>query len=97
MCANQRQYDRDFKLNAVKLFVESNTTRVAIAERLGIPAKTFDAWVREFAKNSDNSFLGKGKIKSCNEEMFRLKKELADIREERDILKKALAIFSQKK
>ncbi len=44
-----------------------------------------------------NSFRGKGFVKASNEELFALKKELADVKEERDILKKAVAIFSKKK
>ena len=56
---------------------------------------TLSGWIQEFQKQREKSFPGSGKIKSSNEEMYRLRKELADMKQERDILKKAMAIFSR--
>ena len=92
-----RNYDREFKLNAMKLYENSGKKASEICRDLGIPDSTFSVWVKEYRKEKDNSFPGSGKIKSSNEELYRLKKELKDAQMERDILKKALAIFSQKK
>lgn len=94
---NQRKYDREFKLNAVKLYRESGQKLSKIALDLGIPKSTLDSWVREFKDNGDQSFSGSGKLKPCNEELYRLKRELAYVTQERDILKKAIAIFSKAK
>ena len=89
-----RRYDRDFKLNAVKLYRESGKTQEQIAKDLGIPKGTLNTWLKEFQESGDQSFPGSGILKPCNEELYKLRKELASVKEERDILKKALAIFS---
>ena len=94
---NQRQYDREFKLNAVKLYREGDKSLEKLAENLGIPKATLAQWVAQFKEHGDESFPGSGLIMPCNEELHRLRKELADVRQERDILKKAVAIFSKAK
>ena len=46
-------------------------------------------------KEGDKAFTGKGCVKPENMEIRRLRKELEKVREQRDILKKALAVFSK--
>lgn len=92
-----RNYDREFKLNAIKLYRESRKPMRQICEELDIPASTFHGWVKEFATYGEECFPGSGKLKPCNEELYLLKKQLADVTMERDILKKAIAIFSKPK
>lgn len=94
---NKRKYDHEFKINSVKLYRESGKTLKKIALDLGIPKTTLYSWVEEFEEHGDNSFPGSGKLKPCNEELYKLKKQLADVTMERDILKKAVAIFSKQK
>lgn len=94
---NQRQYDREFKLNAVKLYREGDKSLAKLALDLGIPMTTLAAWTKQFKENGKESFPGSGTLKPCNEEIYKLKKELADVKQERDILKKAVAIFSRPK
>lgn len=91
---NPRSYDKEFKLNAVKLYLESECTFKQISEELGIPNATLVNWVESHKKNGKEDFPGKGNIKSSDAEVVSLRKELAIAREERDILKKALGIFS---
>jgi len=92
-----RVYDREFKINSVKLYHESGKNLVEIAKRLGIPESTLRGWVKQFETEGSNSFPGSGFVTSSNEELYRLRRELADVKEERDILKKAMAIFSRGK
>jgi transposase len=94
---NQRKYEREFKLNAVKLYRESGKSLVKIAKDLGIPMTTLAQWVSQFKDHGEQSFVGSGSLSPCNEEVYKLRKELADIKQERDILKKAVAIFSKAK
>jgi transposase-like protein len=91
------KYDREFKLNSIKLYRESQKPMIQVCKDLGIPISTFSTWLKEFTENGENSFPGSGKLKPCNEEIYRLKKQLADVTMERDILKKAIAIFSKPK
>lgn len=93
----QRKYDREFKRNAVKLYREGVGSLVKLSTDLGIPMTTLATWVKEFKENGEDSFRGSGFLKPCNEELFRLRRELADVKQERDILKKAVAIFSKAK
>lgn len=93
----KRKYDREFKLNAVKLYQGSNKLKAEVSRDLGIPESTFAKWVKEVeAEGESKAFPGEGTIKASNEELYYLKRELSEVRQERDILKKALAIFSQK-
>ncbi len=91
--SNRRTYDRQFKIDTVKLLKESGKTATEIADNLGIRRDLLSRWSKEFANESKKSFTGKGNPR--DEEVARLKKENADLRMERDILKKAMAIFSQ--
>lgn len=92
-----RKYDKEFRINAVKHYQSSGNSLEAVAESLGIPPATLHGWIREYKDQGDQSFSGSGNIKPCNAEYYRLKKELEDVKMERDILKKAVAIFSKTK
>ena len=89
-----RAYDKEFKINSVKLYLESDRTYPEISSELGIPTGTLVGWVKNQKKDGKEAFPGKGHIKASDKEVFELRKALAIAREERDILKKALGIFS---
>ncbi|MFA9409358.1 MAG: transposase [Candidatus Dadabacteria bacterium] len=96
MTRERQNYDRDFKQKAVELsFARGNAKE--IAEELGIRPELLYRWRREHQKYQDNSFPGKGKPKMTDleREIARLRKELRDAKMERDILKKAVSIFSK--
>jgi len=89
-------YDREFKQKAVELSYARGNTK-EIAEELGIRVELLYRWRREFKKYENNSFPGKGKPKMTDleKENAKLRKELRDAKMERDILKKAVSIFSR--
>lgn len=89
-----RNYDKDFKLNAIKLYQESGRSMNSISDELGIPSTTFHQWITAYKQEGDAGFPGKGNPKSSEAELISLRKELQHVRQERDILKKAVAIFS---
>jgi|SRR3990167_1566671 len=89
-----RTYDKEFKINAVNLYRSSGRSLTTIANELGLATSTLGHWVRDYKQEGDQSFPGKGQIKSSEEELRALRKELLHVRQERDILKKAVAIFS---
>ena len=93
----QRKYDKEFRLSAVKHYESGGKSLREVAEALGIPISTLSGWIKEYKEQGDQAFPGSGNIKPCNEEYYRLKKELDDVKMERDILKKAIAIFSKAK
>ena len=90
-----RTYDKDFKINAVSLYKSSGHSLKTIAEELGLSTSTLSHWVQEYKKEGGQSFPGKGQVRSSEEELRDLRRELLHVRQERDILKKALAIFSE--
>ena len=99
MRKSARVYDKEFKLNAVKLYLEGRGTRglEKVATDLGIPPATLYNWIKLYAAGGAEEFVGSGNLKPSNAEVYQLRRKLAETTAERDILKKALAIFSQRK
>jgi transposase-like protein len=92
-----RAYDKEFKLNAVKLYLTSGKPYEEVSNKLGIPVGTLVTWVKGYKQDGVEAFPGKGYAKPSDIEVMNLRKELAIVREERDILKKALGIFSSQR
>ena len=96
MLKERRTYPPDFKREAVELLKNSEKSAKEIALDLGIDANLLHRWKREQLLSGDHSFPGQGKPGDPEEASRRdLEKRLRDAEEERDILKKALAIFSK--
>lgn len=95
MKKERRQFDSEFKKKAVEL-ANLRGNVVEIAEELGIRHELLYRWRREFRKYDKNSFPGNGKPKMTDieKENARLQKELREVKMEREILKKAISIFS---
>lgn len=87
-------YDRDFKVSAMKLILERHQSVAKVSRDLGVSQKTLHQWKRSFIEDSRNCFPGNGKVTDYEGAMRRLKRELELVKEERDILKKAVGIFS---
>ncbi len=94
MLKRRRKYDNSFKKEAVNLCRQSDKSVREIAEELGISKDLLYQWKKkmEQEKNELENSSGSQYIKK---ELLRLQKELAETKLERDILKKALAIFSK--
>ena len=92
----RRKFTREFKLNAVELsFAKENIKELAF--ELDIRPELIYRWRSEFVNYQGKSFPGNGNPKMTEEEseLGRLKRELAEMKMERDILKKAVGIFSR--
>ena len=92
----RRKFDREFKIEAVRLVIEDGRKISEVARNLGINQNTLSRWKRQYLEDREYAFPGEGRLKPHDEELRRLERELSVVKEERDILKKALAIFSQK-
>lgn len=91
------KYSKEFKLDALNLLQEGKSIS-DISKSLGISVNTLCTWRRRYQLHGDKAFQGPGIRLPKNEnqeELKRLKKENADLKMERDILKKALSIFSK--
>ncbi len=91
----RRRYDRDFKEGAVRLVLEGGRSVRSVARDLGIHENMLHRWKQEYLQDTEHSFPGKGHMKPHEEEILKMKRRIADLEEEREILKKALAIFSK--
>ena len=91
----RRTFDPAFKLEVLKLADQGDKTVVEIARDLGFYPEQIFRWRKAAAKNPKSAFPGKGHLTPQEQELKRLRKELFDTREESDIFKKALAVFSR--
>jgi transposase len=91
---NQR-YNPEFKAEAVKLVTEQGLSQEEAAKRLGIPKGTMGNWVAAAKASTRPAAPGSRTPAELEEENARLRKELAEARMERDILKKATAYFAR--
>jgi transposase len=91
----RRRYDKAFKLEVLRMIQQSDRTIQSIAQELGIHPGVISRWRRQFREQENDAFPGKGHQTPEDEEIRRLKKQLADVKEERDILKKAVAFFAK--
>src|SRR4030066_591239 len=89
-----RKYDKQFKEEAVSLVTEGGRKVTDVASSLGIHENLLRTWKRKHKEEPVGSFPGKGHLKPLDEEFRKLQKENANLKEAREILKKALAIFS---
>ena len=94
--SKRRSYDKEFKLMAVELMT-SGKTSIEVGQDLRIASDLVRRWKREYEKYNEGSFSGKGIPNMTPEEreIFKLKKELAKVTQERDLLKKAAAYFAK--
>ena len=92
--AKRRKYNTEFKREAIRLVLEEGRTAAEVERNLGTGSNMVSRWVREFQEDPEYSFPGQGKMKKPEQKMHDLKKELERVKRERDILKKAVAIFS---
>lgn len=97
MSKNRRQFDRAFKLEAIRLISEEGRTAASVARDLGISANLLYRWKEQFQSDSNSSFVGTGNLTAEQAEFRRLQLQLVDVTEERDILKKAISVFSDRK
>lgn len=89
-----RKYDADFKREAVRLVLEEGLRVREVERNLGITHGVLKGWVQKHRDHQDAAFAGSLDSQSPEAELKRLRKENEQLRRERDILKKAVAIFS---
>ena len=91
----QKVYTAEFKREAVKLLETSGKSGALVAQELGISDGSLYTWRKQLTQQGEEAFPGKGHQTPTEEEFRQLRSEVERLRQERDILKKAIAIFSQ--
>ncbi len=90
----RRQYTGEFKREAVELAKTSGRSLAALERELGMSAGLLKQWVRQAREAEGEAFRGQGNRRASEEALRQLRHENMVLRQEREILKKALAIFS---
>ena len=99
MAEKRRSFTREFKLEAVRLVIEGQQSVSEVSLKLGIRPVMLRAWKRQVEGGAGNSmkdvFRGHGNVRSQEEELRRLRREVERLSQERDFLKKAAAYFAK--
>ncbi len=95
MDGERRSYTAEFKMEALRLLETSGKSASEIERELGIGDGCLRQWRKKLDADGSGAFPGHGRVSADQEELVRLKRELEVVRQERDILKKAVAIFSR--
>jgi transposase len=91
----RRKFTREFKLEAVRLIKERGVSYTRASEDLGVHPTQLREWVKKLADDPQHAFPGHGQMKPEQQEIARLRREVAKLKAERDILKKAAAYFAK--
>lgn len=91
--AVRRKYTREFKQEAIQLVRSADVRASQIARDLGIDPNMLSRWCREMGSIGNKALRGQGKPR--DEEMAALKRELVQVRKERDFLREAAAFFAK--
>lgn len=96
MSKKRKKYTKEFKEQTIAHWENSGKTAKEVADSLGIPnPTTLTRWKRQLTQKGEEAFPGNGKLSGKDAEIAELKKQLKDVQTERDILKKAVGIFSR--
>ena len=91
----RRRFTREFKVEAVKLVTDRGVSLAQAARDLDIHVNALRGWVRAHRADPAHAFPGEGQQKPEDAELTRLRREVAHLKMERDILKKAAAYFAK--
>jgi len=90
-----RRFSKEFKLEAIRLAEESGKPKAQVARKLGIRVNQIGKWRKQLEEQQAGASSDKGRQARLDTELKRLQRELADAREENEILKKAAAYFAR--
>ena len=96
----RKTHSKEFKLEALRQWEQGGQSAHALASSLGLPRSALYKWKEQLSEQGEDAFQGSGfrpRPAGPPDELTRLKKELADVTMERDILKKAEAYFARKR
>jgi transposase len=93
----RKTYTREFKLEALQLLTTSGKTISQIERDLGLSQGTVFRWRHQLNQQQTEAFPGRGRLPATEERLRQLERENAILREERDILKKAISVFTPKR
>lgn len=91
----RKKYPKDFKRMVVDEFLTGGESQVALEKKYGIGGGGISRWVREFHEHRDEAFPGSGALRTSEQEIAALQRQVQNLTEQNTILKKVLQIVSQ--
>lgn len=91
----RKKYTREFKIEAVKQVLRGDRAQTEIADSLGINRSVLGNWKKKFLEEGTVAFPGNGRQAPLEEENRRLRRELANAKQDLAILKKAAVYFAK--
>jgi len=91
----RKKFDKAFKEQVVLRILANESTIGDTAKELNVHYTTVRDWVRYYKRDGGDAFPGSGHLKPEDDEVRKLRKQLADLKEENEILKKAAAYFAK--
>lgn len=91
----RQRFAKEFKREALRLWKSSGRPAAVVARELGLRRNHLYKWATQVEAHGAAAFPGSGKRPRPEDELARLRREVARLREERDILKKAAAYFAR--
>ena len=94
--SKRQKFSKEFKLEAVRLLEQADKPASELALELGVPRNRLYKWQEQLRGKGDGAFQGPGRRPADQDsEIAKLRRELEQVKEERDILKKAAAYFAK--
>jgi len=90
----KRRFTAEFRTQAVRLVRQGGVAQAEAARQLGISEQTLATWMKQARKGNETLFV-RGSVSEGEQEVARLRRELAEARMESDILRKAMAYFAK--
>ncbi len=91
----RKSYTKAFKAETVRLLETTGKPAAELARELGVRRNQLYKWQEQMTAHGEHAFPGEGRRPKPEDEVARLKRQLARVSEERDILKKAVAFFTK--
>jgi transposase len=91
----RQRFTAEFKREAIRLMQTSAKPAAVVARELGVPRNRLYKWAQDAAQKGDRAFRGSGRPKASTDELSALQREVARLKEENEILKKAAIYFAR--
>ena len=95
MVKKRRRFSREYKQEVAGMVLHGGHEIHVLSRELDLRPDMIQRWVKQYREDPEQSFPGQGRPKERDQELLRLRRENRVLREERDILKKVVAIFSE--
>ena len=92
----RRSFTPEYKKEIIKLITERGKTVRQVSKDIDVSETSIYRWIKQYGQHGEDAFPGKGNLLPEDEKLRKLQQEIFDLREENEILKKAMAIFTRR-